>query len=232
MAITTKIFEYVWDILYPKSCVVCGRMGEWVCADDQRLLVAHPVFECPYCHRAQNGVSVCSQCQNVAVVTKLWVVARYHNPVIEPLIQLLKYEYVTDLLTDIKKLLVSYKSQIKDWDASISLVPVPLYWRKECERGFNQALLIARAAQEVFGNPVLTDVLERVQNHSPQARLNAEERRRNVQGGFRIKNMHLIPKRVILIDDVCTTGATMEACARALKSVGVEDVWGLVIARG
>jgi ComF family protein len=232
MAIVKKVLDYVWDIFYPKSCIVCGTFGQWVCGEDERLLVAHPLFECPKCRREQTGVEVCADCKRGALVTKVWVVTQYHNPIIESLIRLLKYQYLTDLTVEIKKLLVSYKAQVRDWESSAPFIPVPLYWRKECERGFNQAELIARAANEVFGNPVRVDLLERTQNHSAQARLSAQERHRNVTGGFRVKNTFNIPRRVILVDDVYTTGATMDACAQALKSAGVEQIWGLVIARG
>lgn len=232
MAVVKKILDYIWDIFYPKSCIVCGTFGEWVCGEDERLLVAHPLFECPKCRRGQAGVEVCDACRSQALVIKLWVVTQYHSPIIESLIRLLKYHNLTDLVLEIKKLFTSYRDQLQSWDVSVPLIPVPLYWRKKCERGFNQAELIARVAGEVFGNPVRVDLLERIQDHSAQARLSAQERHRNVVGGFKVKNVHNIPKRVILIDDVYTTGATMDACAQALKSVGVEEVWGLVIARG
>ncbi len=232
MAIVKKLLDCIWDIFYPKSCIVCGALGEWVCSEDERLLVAHPLFECPKCRREQVGVEVCPDCKEEALVTKLWVVTQYHNPIIESMIRLLKYHNLTDLMAEIKKLFISYRGQIQSWDVSVPLIPVPLYWRKECERGFNQAELIARIVHEVFGNPVRADLLERIQNHPAQARLSAQQRYHNVAGGFRVKNTQSVPRQVILVDDVYTTGATMDACAQALKSVGVEEVWGLVIARG
>ena len=112
------------------------------------------------------------------------------------------------------------------------VVPVPLHWRREHARGFNQAREIARH----LGLPV-ADALVRSRATTPQVELSAEERVANVAGAFALKRprFRAVPNlkqcRVVLIDDVATTGATLEACARALKMAGATSVYGLTAAR-
>jgi len=112
------------------------------------------------------------------------------------------------------------------------LVPVPLHPRRLRQRGYNQSVLLARELAQLTGLPVIEDCLCRSRNSLPQARTaTVEERRDNVIGAFICKNEKLAGAGVILIDDVCTTGATLEACASALKIGGTESVWGLTLAR-
>ncbi len=112
------------------------------------------------------------------------------------------------------------------------LVPVPLHRKRLRERGYNQSALLAKQLGKLTGLPVEENCLVRQRPASPQARSsNVEERRQNVSGAFACVNDRLDGKKVILIDDVATSGATLEACADALKDSGVSAVWGLTFAR-
>lgn len=112
------------------------------------------------------------------------------------------------------------------------LVCVPLHPRRLRERGYNQSSLLARELGRRIGLPVIEDCLIRVRLAQPQVKaVNVEERRRNVAGAFVCRDERVRGKQVILIDDVCTSGATLESCAVALKSKGAMSVWGLTLAR-
>jgi ComF family protein len=112
------------------------------------------------------------------------------------------------------------------------LVPVPLHHRRLRERGYNQSRLLAGKLGKLIALPVIDDSLHRLKDSLPQARTaTIEERRKNVKKAFDCKDEELNGKSVILIDDVCTSGATLEACAVALKAVGAISVWGLTLAR-
>lgn len=112
------------------------------------------------------------------------------------------------------------------------IVPVPLHPRRLRERGYNQSSLLARELSKRIDVPVIEDCLIRVKQAQPQVRaINAEERRRNVVDAFVCREGSVRGKQVILIDDVCTSGATLESCAVALKSKGATSVWGLTLAR-
>ena len=114
------------------------------------------------------------------------------------------------------------------------ILPVPLHWRRLTLRRYNQAAWLAYALAERTGLPCLTGVLRRVRPTDPQARKNREERLRAMKYAFHVqqKNRRILAgKRVLLVDDVMTTGATMSACAAALKEAGAANVSALALAR-
>ncbi len=112
------------------------------------------------------------------------------------------------------------------------LVPVPLHRKRLRERGYNQSGLLAKELGRLIRLPVVDDCLARERYAPPQARTsNVDERRSNVAGVFTCRDSRLRDKRVLLIDDVSTSGATLDACAAALKTAGAASVWGLVLAR-
>lgn len=112
------------------------------------------------------------------------------------------------------------------------LVPVPLHARRLRERGYNQSALLARELGRLTRLPVNEETLFRHRNSRAQVRTpDSEERRANVSGVFGCSDGGLSGRRVLLIDDVCTTGATLNSCAIALKTEGIASVWGLALAR-
>lgn len=112
------------------------------------------------------------------------------------------------------------------------LVPVPLHQKRLRERGYNQSSLLARELGKLINLPVVDDCLIRQRQAPPQARAaTVAERRSNVADAFSCRDRRLPDKQVLLIDDVSTSGATLDACATALKATGATSVWGLVLAR-
>lgn len=111
------------------------------------------------------------------------------------------------------------------------IVPVPLHPSRQRVRGYNQSELLARKLAQAAELPVRDDLLMRVRATAPQVELGAEERRENVRGAFRCQDESAAGLRILLIDDVCTTGATLEACSQALRAGGADSVWALTLAR-
>ncbi|MBU0704792.1 MAG: ComF family protein [Chloroflexi bacterium] len=111
------------------------------------------------------------------------------------------------------------------------VVPVPLHADRLRERGYNQAALLAREMARRAGLVMEEQTLTRQRSTSPQTELDAKQRRQNVHDAFRCSNDGLAGKQVLLIDDVCTTGATLEACAMALCAGGARGVQALTLAR-
>jgi len=113
-----------------------------------------------------------------------------------------------------------------------TLVPVPLHPRRLRERGYNQSVLLAREMGKILGIAVAEGSLERISNGRAQVKAtDAAERRRNVQGAFQCRDDGLRNRRVIIVDDVCTTGATLNACAATVLKRGALSAWGLALAR-
>jgi ComF family protein len=109
------------------------------------------------------------------------------------------------------------------------ILPVPLFWLKQLQRGYNQSQLLVQAIHRECGIPV-GDLLIRRKNTKTQTRLSETRRKENVRDAFRIKNDGVAAKKILLVDDVMTTGATIRECARILKAAGAERVYSLVAA--
>jgi ComF family protein len=142
----------------------------------------------------------------------------------------LKYHNLRAICSSLAEFLAAYL-QVNPVPGEV-LVPVPLYPRRLRERGYNQSSLLARELGRLTALPVVEDSLYRSKDGLPQAKTaTAEDRRRNVTDAFSCRDGKLSGKHVLLVDDVCTSGATLEACAVALKAAGAVSVWGLTLAR-
>lgn len=120
-----------------------------------------------------------------------------------------------------------------DWREIDAIVPVPLHPRKQRHREFNQAEYLAAGVSRAVNVPVLKRNLRRVKDTSTQTKLDAESRMKNLRGAFAVRDETVFNgKRLVLLDDVFTTGATMDSCAKVLKSAGAREVIALAVARG
>jgi len=151
-----------------------------------------------------------------------------YSGVLRELIHLFKYHRVTPLA----KLFGSYLTLALPAGATFDLiVPMPMHWWRKWRRGFNQAELLAREVSKRYGIPVVRAV-RRTQLRAPQAGLSNHERRRNVRGVFAVSDPKAVAgRRILLVDDVITTGSTAAACARVLKQAGASRVTLLTLAR-
>jgi competence protein ComFC len=141
----------------------------------------------------------------------------------------LKYSNSRDLAVPLGEMMILYWQDVRP-PADV-IVPVPLHTRRLRERGYNQAALLAMELGKGVGLPVLENALIRVRDTSPQVDLSAKERKENVRGAFHCPDDRLAGRSVLLVDDVYTTGATLESCSLALKQQGVRTVWALTLAR-
>ena len=152
----------------------------------------------------------------------------FYEAELRELIHLFKYGRVQPLARPLGRLLAQALPREQSFDV---IVPMPLHWRKRWERGFNQSALLAREVGRRANIPV-RNVLRRVKFTAAQAGLTNAKRRLNVSGAFRPKKRGILKgQRVLLVDDVMTTGATAAACARALKMAGARHVTLLTLAR-
>ena len=152
----------------------------------------------------------------------------FYEDELRELIHLFKYGRIETLAKPLGKLLASALPREQSFDV---IVPMPLHWRKRWQRGFNQSALLAREIGRRTNFPV-SGLLRRVKNTAAQAGLTNARRRLNVSGAFQAKRRAaLTGQRVLLIDDVMTTGATAASCARALKKAGAAQVTLLTLAR-
>jgi ComF family protein len=149
---------------------------------------------------------------------------------IRDVIHALKYRGASDILTPLAgRMAESWHHHHMQSDV---LVPVPLHTKREAKRGYNQAVLVAKAIGRQVGVPVANEALVRVRDTASQTRLNRDERKRNVDAAFScLTCAPFAAKRVTLVDDVATTGATLNACATVLLACGAQTVNAFTLAR-
>jgi ComF family protein len=185
---------------------------------------------CPRCGRPQASGIVCPSCwQRPAEIDGIRSPFRF-DQVIRKAVHELKYRNLRAVSACLAGLLADYL-EANPLPGEV-LVGVPLHPRRLRERGYNQSGLLAGELARRIGLPVIEDCLVRVKEAQPQVRAaDVEERRRNVADAFMCRDERVKGKQIILLDDVCTSGATLESCAAALKDKGATSVWGLTLAR-
>lgn len=215
--------------LFPSRCIGCGRRDRDLCSECRASLERLPERRCPYCAGPPGRLGVCDHCQTHRInLDAVRVEYAFDGPV-RKAIHALKYKQGRYLIPTLRDLcLETIRVRPLQPDA---IVPVPIGPIRLRERGYNQAALIAEAIADVLHIPVMP-ALERVKEGPSQTRLNEVERRANVRDAFRVRaDLNPDGLRLLLTDDVMTTGATLDACARALKRAGAARVFGLAIAR-
>jgi ComF family protein len=225
----TKLKRTALDLLFPQWCVGCGREGDYICRTCRQSVLPIMPPLCPRCGRPQPNGVLCPGCVDwQAQIDGIRSPFRFDG-VMRQAIHELKYQNLRALAAPLAKLLYDYL--LSNPVPGEVLVPVPLHSKRWRERGYNQSSLLARELGRLNGLPVVDGCLIRQQHTPPQARTaSIGERQSNVAGAFACGDGRLKSKRVLLIDDVFTSGATLDACAGALKSAGAASVWGLVMA--
>ena len=226
----TKLRGAVVGFLFPERCVGCGKEGDFICRLCQQSLLQITLPACPKCGRPQTDGKLCSDCTDwQAKIDGIRSPFRFDGAIRQAIYEL-KYHNLRAIATPLAELLQQYL--ITNPIPAEILVPVPLHRKRLRERGYNQSGLLARELSKLINLPTIGDCLIRQRYAPPQARTsNVEERRSNIYDAFACLDWRLRDKRVLLIDDVATSGATLDACAKALKTAGASLVWGLVMAR-
>ncbi len=235
----TKILATIRDFLFPKKCVDCGVEGEWWCKEHRHFLDHEGIWRCPLCKVENKTGATCVCCQKESFLDGVISLAPFYDP--SPLSELLhdyKYSFAKDIENLWREMVEKSKVFSKMnflWQEKNYFVFIPLFPLRERWRGFNQArdlaeIFVAQAKKKFLEKEFfVANALKRVKPTKQQAKLNREERLQNVKDAFAINNHP--PERVILVDDVFTTGATLQEAARVLKEAGTKEVWALTLFR-
>ncbi|MEK7673419.1 MAG: ComF family protein [Patescibacteria group bacterium] len=232
-----EFFSWMLDFVFPRACLGCGKNEGYLCKECLKQFFEYKNQCCPNCRKwNENGVFCSLKCRSGLGFDQLLVCVDYlPRSLIQKLITTLKYKFIREISQDLGRILLAqfaYHSHKFPKD-NLVILPVPSHKSRVRFRSFNQAELLARYIAEHckigFG-----DYLERIEQTETQAHSNREERLENLKGVVRVKEGFLETlkgKTVLLIDDVATTGSTMQACSEALKQAGVKYICGLVVAR-
>ncbi len=231
-----KILGPILDIIFPKRCLVCMDEGKYICDDCLKKIHLKRHQECPGCFKKSEDGKYCKSCGTASHLQGIFVLGHYKNKILQEAIQTFKYQFIRELGVELgnlyqgSKFLKQPDCIKKDW----IIIPVPLHKRRLLKRGFNQSEVLAERLSKNFSLDCIPDNLIRVKNTPSQVELGDKEKRLdNVSDAFKVLDRNVIEKKkIILIDDVCTTSATLDECAKTLKKAGAKEVWGLVLARG
>jgi ComF family protein len=200
-----QVWEGLFDLIFPPVCVNCQRVGSFLCS----ICWEEAVDFLPHGAVPLEGLDG-------------FTALAAHTGAIQQAIHALKYEHITRLAEPLGERL----AERIPWSVD-AIIPIPLHESRLAERGYNQAGLLAQAAGKQLHCPVLEDILVRERATPHQVGLNAVERRENVQGAFSIAGK-VVPK-ILIIDDVCTTGSTLGAASQALREAGVECIYAATV---
>ena len=230
MVTATSLGQAALELLFPSRCFGCGCSGTFLCEACAGLLVPALPPRCPRCWEPRSLAGECLTCQLRPPAFDALRTAFVYDGLARDLVQALKYRGVTALAKRMGRLLA--ETACRYGLVADLVVPVPLSGRRKRTRGYNQAEALAKGLARDLGLPAPRGALARRRHTPPQARSSgAEARRANVAGAFSADSEAVAGRAVLLIDDVATTGATLSACASALREAGAASVWALTFAR-
>ncbi len=185
----------------------------------------------------RNKAGKCKRCYSKKLFGLYFALSYQEKSLTKKLIHQFKYPpYIKELAKPLSSLMVEHFFLLNKNPQQICqggvLIPVPLAKRKLKKRGFNQAEEIAKELSKVLKIPLISGNLIKTKETSPQINLSEKERKKNLKNAFFCKSPAVIKqKKIFLIDDVYTTGSTMEEATRVLKRAGAKEIWGIVVAR-
>lgn len=225
------IKDFILDILFPRFCLGCNIEGTYLCDDCKAIL---DISEHRYClcdnSRPNNKGAKCKICNSKQLSGLYFALSYKEKPLTRKLIRYFKDEpyYVKDLAESLALLIADHLSLLgeQSFFKDSILIPIPLDRKEMKKRGYNQSEEIAKAIEKISDTPVFNDVLIKITTFRVQSKIE------NIKGVFVCQNADKIrDKKIFLVDDVYTTGSTMEECCRVLKEAGAKEVWGMAIAR-
>lgn len=209
--------KFFLDILFPIKCLCCKKSNVWLCEG------------------CFNEIKITQKrCQSTSFLNGLIIAVDYEDELIRKMLSKFKYSFIQEFKKPLGKLLIKKLKQLNNQSFDY-IIPIPLFKRRELWRGFNQAELLAKEISKEFSIPVLNNLVFRDKNTSQQVGQKKKKREENLKNVFKINPefKDLVKnKRILLVDDVFTTGTTMEEVVKELNVIGVKEIWGLVVAKG
>ncbi|OGF26019.1 hypothetical protein A2331_02190 [Candidatus Falkowbacteria bacterium RIFOXYB2_FULL_34_18] len=239
--IKNQVITPLLDFIFPIECVGCQKEGEWLCEPCFEKLSFYKNQYCPICKQEGLMGKFCPNCKPFYEIDRIFIAGNYKNIVIADLIKKLKFYSVKNIANILGEYLyVFIKKEIKIFDKNnhpsfplkkTLIVPVPLSHKRYNFRTFNQSEEIAKFLAKKCKLPTSNNLIK-IKHTKPQTKLKRENRLKNIKNCFKWEGENLNKKNILLIDDVVTTGSTLNECARELKKHGAGKIWGLVVAKG
>jgi ComF family protein len=238
----SRTFRLLFDLIFPPLCPICKTLLDdkekdlTLCPNCRKAIRSvHP----PYCPRCGLPVpsddeagNLCGPCLKEKRHFEVHRTSGFYEGTLKEAIHRFKYSGVFPLVRVLGDLLQpTLQTLSRDYPVDL-MIPVPLHIRRLRERGFNQTLLLVRELSKRTGIPYEQRALKKIKDTPDQIALKKRERKKNLTGAFQVKNQEAIQgKAIVLVDDVYTTGATVNECSRTLLRAGAERVAVLTVAR-
>ncbi len=221
----------ILDAVFPHKCL-CGKTGILLCDDCKNKIRIKNTQLCPLCKKISTNGKTCSKCGSKSYLTGVLVLAP-HEGIIKDIIWDFKYNFISEFAEPLSKIIYEKHGDfIKKKKFIITAVPISK--RRMRWRGYNQAELLARGLAR-NANLEYINFLAKKEDVAPQVGLSRKQRIENIRGkinlnlGLKIEDIK--GKRILIVDDVYTTGSTLEECAKKLREAGFREVWGIVLSR-
>lgn len=215
-----KLVQFILSLLFPSFCAGCGAEGGFLCPACERTCV---ILRAPTKHASKSSIAL------------TYAATEYRQqPIVQRLIATLKYRGAKDTANHCADLIIAHLRHARfSPPPDTIMTAVPLHARRLRERGFNQADRIARIISKTYGIPYTHNILARIAHTPAQAHMDDRKKRlENMRGAFVCAGANTARgKTVVIVDDVMTTGATLEACAQALKEAGAQKIIACVVAK-
>lgn len=228
-----SIYHTLWktlDWLFPPVCGGCGRLGDRWCLSCQEEVISLVNRSCPLCAHPQSNSSICEICKKHPPALRALQAYGIYKGSLRKAVQKIKYLHDIGLAEELSVHLVNLFHSHLQWDVDF-VTTVPLSEERYFERGYNQSNTIAFPFSLAIKKKFFADSLKRVRNTTSQVGLSKQERINNIKNAFAISEIDLQGKRILIIDDVTTTGSTLNECARVLMESGASEVYGLTLAK-
>jgi len=224
-----RFYYWMIDLIAPPSCTICGQVETWLCEDCAPQIRLLTGVICQRCGKLWDQSDICPACHHTPLKVAPVRSAFRYDDTIRHIIHALKYRGATELVTTLSPQLHNSWQQYNL--PSDMLVPVPLHPTRERKRGYNQSHIIAQTLSTLCHIPIHS-ALMRIRNTASQTQLNKQQRQKNVNAAFaHVPDITVAHKHITLVDDVATTGATLDACATVLLNNGAKSVNAFTLAR-
>ena len=225
--------ENILEFIYPSFCLNCNRYidypGELICEGCWHKATVMPLVICAGCGQLIPDGTGCLNCRSPQKPLPALTLGHYLDP-LKNIIHQMKYHGYRKLSGELGERLVGqYRAVLESFSIDL-IVPIPLDYFREWKRGFNQAALLSDIIGERLNLPVAEQRLRKVRRTKDQTKLDPFEREANMRGAFRVDSDTLAGKRILLVDDVVTTGTTLREARRALNEAGADAILALTVA--
>lgn len=222
--------DKILDLFFPAKCVSCGKLGGFICNSCYGEIAFVKKQTCPKCNCLSAGGRLCRRCRPKYALTGVVVAGYLNEGAIKEAVHNFKYNGVSALASELAGILA--EKLIEEKIAFDLVAYVPISKKRKAWRGYNQSEILAEIISEKFNKDVFRGLLKRKDTKN-QVGLSKREREKNLNRVFSIKRgkTDVRGKRILLVDDVMTTGTTLNECAKVLRAFGAREVWGAVLAK-